>query len=722
MKNNFQKNIMIGLLGISAMGIASAFTKPTDLVSADVNSDDENQMSQAAPLTANGLIGPGFYDSSDSSAIGKAIKPNLPSSFSSRAISPTQLFIDQVASGAISGWNKYGVLPSVSIAQSILESGWGKSDLSTVANNLFGIKGSYLGQSIIMPTQEYVNGSWITVNAQFRKYPDWNASIEDHGNFLYSNSRYSSLLGVTEYQKVTQILQNAGYATAPNYAQVLNQIIEQYNLVQYDQSTIPAHFGSLNNLSFDKSNDTVNTRGWHIDNASAAYPYSFIVLTDVDSGKQYSQIPISRIAREDVVQFYPDVTNALNSGFQVNIPATKEMEGHTYRVTSRYAQQSNGAGNVLDYDFDATVKVPKLGNENQANLDSFTIKNSKLYAKGWHAADQAEGKNYHYLIAMNANTNQEIKRIKVNNVARPDVNNVVPNIYNSLNSGFDASMGIDPTMWDKNIYLISRYTSDPAGNGNYVDYAFTKSQVIVPQSTENVAGLNNFAINRNSVDIRGWHASDLSYGRDYHYLIAMDAKTGKELKRIRSTNVSRPDVNKFYPDIYNSLNSGFETSMVIDPSMWNKDIYLISRYSKTLAGNSDYVDFSFGTKSKITVPQPTENKADINSIVQENSTVTIRGWHASDLSYEREYRYLFVMDKKTNKELKRVKINSVARPDVVNFYPNLYGASNSGFSVNISTNGLSGREVYIISRYSGNISGNSNYVDYAFYDKVFTIR
>lgn len=61
--------------------------------------------------------------------------------FSSNAKS--QNFIESVAQGAINGWNKFGVLPSVTVAQAILESGWGQSGLSTQAHNLFGIKGSY---------------------------------------------------------------------------------------------------------------------------------------------------------------------------------------------------------------------------------------------------------------------------------------------------------------------------------------------------------------------------------------------------------------------------------------------------------------------------------------------------------------------------------------------------------------------------------------------------
>ncbi|WP_239494783.1 glycoside hydrolase family 73 protein [Latilactobacillus sakei] len=122
--------------------------------------------------------------------------------------------------------------------QAILESGWGGSRLSTLANNLFGIKGNYNGASISMPTQEYINGRWITINDNFRKYPSRNASVEDHGRFLNDNSRYHNLLWQTDYRKVTRLLQNDGYATAPTYTASLNRIIEQYHLNDWDNERV----------------------------------------------------------------------------------------------------------------------------------------------------------------------------------------------------------------------------------------------------------------------------------------------------------------------------------------------------------------------------------------------------------------------------------------------------------------------------------------------------
>ena len=178
-------------------------------------------------LKANSLFGPGYYPEDFQKKISFRSGRNP-------FIRNTTSFLGGIKNGLQSGWNKHGVLPSVSAAQAILESGWGQSRLAIDGKNLFGIKGDYNGDYVVMPTQEYVNGCWITINAAFRKYPTWNESVEDHGYFLAVNPRYNNLIGETDYRKVTKYLQQDGYATAPNYSAYLNQLIQTYNLTSYD--------------------------------------------------------------------------------------------------------------------------------------------------------------------------------------------------------------------------------------------------------------------------------------------------------------------------------------------------------------------------------------------------------------------------------------------------------------------------------------------------------
>ncbi len=143
-----------------------------------------------------------------------------------------------------------GILASVSFAQFILESGYGKSELAQKANNVFGMKKSLSGNTwggsawdgvsvYTKKTQEYENGAYVTVTADFRKYPSVEKSIADHSAYLLgakngNRLRYDGLKGCTDYRKAAQIIKDGGYATAPDYVEKLCSIIERWNLTQYD--------------------------------------------------------------------------------------------------------------------------------------------------------------------------------------------------------------------------------------------------------------------------------------------------------------------------------------------------------------------------------------------------------------------------------------------------------------------------------------------------------
>lgn len=95
-----------------------------------------------------------------------------------------QQFIQSIANDAQDLQKEEKILTSVTLAQAILESNWGKSGLSTSANNLFGIKGSYEGNSVSMGTQEFSSGKAYRTQADFRKYPDKKASLVDHAQLF----------------------------------------------------------------------------------------------------------------------------------------------------------------------------------------------------------------------------------------------------------------------------------------------------------------------------------------------------------------------------------------------------------------------------------------------------------------------------------------------------------------------------------------------------------
>lgn len=130
------------------------------------------------------------------------------------------------------------ILPSVTLSQAIIESKHGESGLTKKANNLFGIKGSYRGQSVTMMTTEYIGGYYVKVPAKFRKYPNWWESISDHSYLLVSAKRYANIPGCDDHIKTCQNLQADGYATAPDYAHTLISYINKYDLTRFDKKRV----------------------------------------------------------------------------------------------------------------------------------------------------------------------------------------------------------------------------------------------------------------------------------------------------------------------------------------------------------------------------------------------------------------------------------------------------------------------------------------------------
>ncbi len=128
-----------------------------------------------------------------------------------------------------------GVPASVTLAQAALETGWGRATIGD-AKNLFGIKGTGPAGSITVPTTEYINGRYVTVQGTFRKYHTWRESIDDHARLLTTSSRYRNCMAnKNNPDQFARELQKAGYATSPTYASTLISIMKQYNLYQYDR-------------------------------------------------------------------------------------------------------------------------------------------------------------------------------------------------------------------------------------------------------------------------------------------------------------------------------------------------------------------------------------------------------------------------------------------------------------------------------------------------------
>ena len=155
------------------------------------------------------------------------------------------------------------IYASVMIAQAALESGWGTSALSKAPNhNLFGVKGSYNGQSVNMQTLEDSGGqNYYSIQADFRKYPSYQESLEDYADKIVNGISGAPLFYSGAWKSKTNSYQDATayltgrYATDTAYGSKLNRIIEQFGLTKYDTET------AVNMAEEIASNETTTTTG-----------------------------------------------------------------------------------------------------------------------------------------------------------------------------------------------------------------------------------------------------------------------------------------------------------------------------------------------------------------------------------------------------------------------------------------------------------------------------
>lgn len=684
--------------------VTSAATTNTDPNNGAVtlNQSEVAQANAKSAVSSQPATTSNTYSTSASAQNASGTDTSATAGLNTSGLSQSQInFLASIHDGAINGWKNYGVLPSVTAAQAIIESAWGQSALSTEGHNLFGIKGSYNGQSIYMMTREVYGGRSVYVNAAFRRYDNNAESVEDHGRFLAVNSRYSNLLHQTDYRVVTRLIRQDGYATDPSYTTTLNSVIQRYNLTAWDQQAIEGvtNTGYLDDLSVQ--NGQLHISGWHASNDYNSSMHHFIILLNADTQQELYRTEVAGVPRTDVQSAYPNLAINYWSGFDITIPYTSALAGHNIQVVSRYTYNTNGEPNGGKDIYYNAVSL----NANAGSLDNFDIDTSTntLNISGWHAADASINEPYHFIIIYDATKGAELGRYLVSNTSRNDVASAY-NIYGAANSGFNLSVSLNGLPTGDQIQVISRYSNQSDGEGTYTQYWFAPKTFNV-----NAGNLDSFTIQNNKLHIEGWQAADASVNEPYRFIILYDATKGKEIKRISVNSVSRSDVESSYSNVYGSENSGFSIDTDFDPAYAGDQIQVIARYSDQSDGEGHYTDYRFTPKSF------TDNEAHLDNFSIDGNTVNVSGWHAADESAGKPYHFIILYDATTGKEITRKVVVSETRDDVAAAYPNVYGSENSGFNTSFEIPGqYKGHEIQVISRYSDSPDGEGNYVQYWF--------
>ena len=222
--------------------------------------------------------------------------------------------------------------------------------------------------------------------------------------------------------------------------------------------------------------------------------------------------------------------------------------------------------------------------------------------------------------------------------------------------------------------------------------------------------LDSVRFDGNKLVVNGWFAAAQAQGKPYAFAILTNEQGSQEFGRAQVNITSRPDVPKVYPDIPNATNSGFSAEFKYTGDMAGKKLNVIFRYTDDSAGNGNFVDYTNiidFTKSQAYLDH-------INTVVFTNK-LRVSGWFASDLSVGLAKRFLILYDVDAKKELQRIKVDSVQRPDVKQTNSDIYNAIQSGFSGEFNYDAsLVGRKLQIIARYSDDDNGEGHRVDYWF--------
>lgn len=254
-------------------------------------------------------------------------------------------YIQKYSTLAVEQQKKHKIPASITLAQGLLESGAGFGTLAAKSNNHFGIKCSdWQGEKVYHDDDEK--------GECFRKYNDVRESYEDHSLFLKNRTRYASLfnLNATDYKAWAQGLKAAGYATDPNYANKLIQLIENYDLQQYDN-------GFSNNYT-EKSNkvEKLDFSKKRNNNTLEEFPHVLFINNGVECvfsqpGDSYASIAAEYNLNEEKIMKFNDlsITENLKPNTVVYLrkkknKSSKEFTNHIiqpgenlYRISQKYA-------------------------------------------------------------------------------------------------------------------------------------------------------------------------------------------------------------------------------------------------------------------------------------------------------------------------------------------------------------------------------------------------
>ena len=389
-------------------------------------------------------------------------------------------FLSAIKQGAMDG-AKEGVLPSITAAQAILESGWGSSELAKAPNNnLFGIKDSedWNGEIVTVPTQEYVNGDYIKINAAFRKYTSWNDSVVDHAKFFTSTewrkNNYRKVVNETDYRIAAQELKNAGYATDPSYAGKLISLIEAYKLYEWDAVSNTTN-SVLENEGVESQNPKADLAITGLNNATGSYD---LVISNLVAPRGFKE---------------------------VLVPTWSEENGQDDIIWYKAAKQANG-------DYKVTVRSSNhKGDSGLYNSHVYLVDNDGKYiGLGGKQVTLDITKTQGTLTIANNDKNRGTFDVLITNLTNPSgISGVVIPVWSEQNGqddlvwhnatkqddgSYKVTISASQHKWNSGKYIVHGYIVDASGKN--IGFGATSADVVAPKKIGSASRGNYDVLNK----------------------------------------------------------------------------------------------------------------------------------------------------------------------------------------------------------------------------------
>lgn len=406
-----------------------------------------------------------------------------------------------------------------------------------------------------------------------------------------------------------------------------------------------------------------------------------------------------------------NVNNASAAAVQTQTVNTKSAATKFNAAVDAQAQSSSAAVNN-EVPVDTTTANNVYAND--GHLDSYSVSQNdqgqtQLHVSGWQATGQSNNERYRWIVVYDQTAHNEVTRQKAEPQTRPDVQRAYPNTANSLNSGYDLSITIPTNVLSHTLNIVSRYSSDPVhGEGQHTDYWSAP----ITFDDGNHAWMDSLTGKGGEVTVSGWHAANAAAGMKYHYVIAFDQTEGHEIARqlVATSDETRDDVAKAYPQVANADHSGFKASFTLNSQFANHNIQFISRWTNDPAGNGSHtVDYWFN-------PIVKQNNGYMDSFNLSKGSLTVAGWHANDASIFEPNHFLIVYDNTAHRQVASAQVDTIASPDVAKVYPDTKTADQARFNYTFDNIHLQANHSYsLVSRYSDSTTGNGgagSYTDY----------